>query len=461
MKVKPIFYNIHSFNFFRRQAKQPDLENAFVKLIESKEKKNSNKTISINKNYSNHNENDSLTERKPKKIFLDLMFPSNSMERIEKIRDLFIEFDPDKSRKFDKEELYLMFNMNKIPLTSEEIQNLFKFNRLKKYINFHEFVKLTVNEHFSNKFKKLIMKKVRHRTKEGDICPNDFTDMLSHLCEFGKLSDLKNKKKGEKKKHTFENEKNNFKTIETLENTISVPLNPISSEINQNLKNNEEEENNKDDNKDINNEKQTDENKQGPNLLSKEIEFKNFVEISNKKISRLNNYLKKANVRDNIIKRKENLSKSLKIINNINSNIAHNYISYYPTENVFKNGNNNTIVTFSLKNNNNQNLSQIKYNNTEKNIFLNDRKNLKYSYYFNNLIKNHRINKLTKKRRNEYNDSLRKNNSLSKKKIMKEKNIMSLYNDFKLNFQNLPLIQNKAKYSEKTFVNTGLYSKYG
>ena len=33
------------------------------------------------------------------------------------------------------------------------------------------------------------MNKVRYRTKEGDICPNDFNDMLAYLSEFGKLSD--------------------------------------------------------------------------------------------------------------------------------------------------------------------------------------------------------------------------------------------------------------------------------
>ena len=312
MKIKPKLYNINTFNFYRRQAKPIDLKNAFIKLIEAKEKKRGNKTISINKNdmEQGQNEADSLTESDYKKVSLDLIFPRIYMERIKKIRDLFIEFDPSKSRKFGKEELYLMFNKNKIPITSEEITNLFKFNSLKKYINFHEFIKLTVNEYFSHEFKKLIMRKVRYRTKEGDICPNDFTDMLSHLCEFGKLSELKNKKKEGKKRSKSENEKNIFKTIETSQNTITIPLNHISTEINQSTNNKEKNENNND----INNENQiTENNNKGPNLLSKEAEFRNFVEISNKKILRFNNYLRKANVRDKRIKRKENLSKSLNL----------------------------------------------------------------------------------------------------------------------------------------------------
>ena len=40
------------------------------------------------------------------------------------------------------------------------------------------------------------MEKIRYRTSQNDICPNDFSDMLSHLCEFGKLSpELKDKTK--------------------------------------------------------------------------------------------------------------------------------------------------------------------------------------------------------------------------------------------------------------------------
>ena len=89
-----------------------------------------------------------------------------------------------------------------------------------------------------------------------------------------------------------------------------------------------------------------------------------------------------SNLKANTRKRKEELSKSLEIINNINPEIAKNYISYYPTENIFKNFKNNRIVSFSTNNNKTLNKS-FKHNNEEKsNTLLNEDIKKKRNIYF-------------------------------------------------------------------------------
>ena len=467
MKNKRRVYNINTFSFYRRQVKPIDLDKAFINLIEKEEKKRNEKKISIESDKVNSqkdfnsfdnanilNNNIENNTKISKKINLDLIFPKISIERIKKIRDLFLEFDSDKSRTFDQNEIYLMFQMNKIPLTPEEIKDLFGFNNLKKDIKFNEFIQLTVNEYFSNKFKKLIMEKVRYRTNEGDICPYDFSDMLSHLCEFGKLSpELKKRKKTGGMKHLSENKKPSILNLDSSKKLHSSPRNSIMTEIVKHLNDTKV----KDKKIDFNNEKHINEIRKETNLSGKEAEFNNFVEITNKKIFRFNEYLKKANIRDKILKRKEKLSKSLKIINGINSDIAKNYICYYPTENVFKNGKTNSILSFSFKKNDN-NLSDIKFNTAEKYLSGDKKKKLKNIYFFKNLFKNNKLMKLIKKEKYLTNIKTQKSKPKSKQEKLKEKEFASIFANFRLNENNLPAINKKGLYSEKTFINTGLHS---
>ena len=191
-------YNINTFAFYRRQIKQSDLDKAFIKLIEDQEK------IKAEKEKLANNEIEEIPLKLPeikkkrdkdgeKNLNLNLIFPKLSIERIMRIRDLFLEFDYDKNRTFDQDEVYSIFMLSNIPVKYEEVKELFGYNEKRKFISLSEFINLTINDAFSTKFKNLIMDKVRYRTKEGDICPNDFNDMLAYLSEFGKLSnDVKN-----------------------------------------------------------------------------------------------------------------------------------------------------------------------------------------------------------------------------------------------------------------------------
>ena len=479
--MKNRVYNINTFNFYRRQVKPEDLDRAFIRLIEKEEEKINAEKLANEKDNSkseikdvNNDENEIDTinnennQRSTKNLSLNLIFPKLSMERIMKIRDLFLEFDADKNRTFDQDEIYIMFNMNKIPITLEEVIDLFGFSKRKKFLSFFDFIQLTVNEAFSSKFKKLIMEKIRYRTSKNDICPNDFSDMLSHLCEFGKLSpELKDKTK-ENQMEVITKEKTSNKDILDLGERSSfkrrsTKKKSLMGEIVQGL--NGEQVNLR--NIDFTNEKDINKIRENPNLIKKEREFRNFMEISNKKFLRFKDFLTKANLRDKILKKKEVLSQSLKTLNNLNPNMRRDYISYFPTENSLKNLKSNKIVTFPVKKKKII-LPPIKYNSTERNL-LSEKIKIKRNMYFKNYYNKHKLMKLFKNKINNKSNSPSLKEK-SKEEKLKEKEYASILASFSLSNLNLPMFDsfsnntrykyfnNKNKYSENTFVTTGLYS---
>ena len=391
-------YNINTFAFYRRQIKQSDLDKAFIKLIEDQEK------IKAEKEKLANNEIEEIPLKLPeikkkrdkdgeKNLNLNLIFPKLSIERIMRIRDLFLEFDYDKNRTFDQDEVYSIFKMSNVPVKYEEVKELFGYNEKRKFISFSEFINLTINDAFSTKFKNLIMDKVRYRTKEGDICPNDFNDMLAYLSEFGKLSnDVKNQIReknmmnltGSKNEENsdLEEEKNSNK--ENKENELP-PI--IKSDFSKTIE---------DEEKIINN--------RNPNLKNKEFDFKNFMEINGQKLLRFREYFIKANVRDKILKRKERVSKSVKIIDSMYPNLAKNYICYFPTENTFKRIKDQSDLSFySRRNKKRYNTINVEYNS---NSISSKRKSVLFNVYNNN-------NLSKKKKRNMYFESV----EVKKKKV--------------------------------------------
>ena len=356
-----IFYNTSYFKFFRRQIKPIEMEKEFINLINSK------------------NENNyPITERnvypKEKKINLDIFFQKHSIDLIKKIVDLFVEFDKDKSNSFDRFEFFQMFNINKIPIKMDEIIYLFKFNAQKKTISFFELINLTFNPDFDLRYKEVISK-IKPRLELGIICPNDFSEMLSHLCEFGKLSaDAKKIRKSISKPKKIElnslinnnnkhyiksktkDEINNIKTITKIGKNI---INKISFNINKEdylKKSSKKLIYNRNRNKNIM-ESFTD-----PELFKtinkfKEEEnymvnnYKTILEIAKKKLIRNELLFKNINYRNKYEKSKKNLAKSIDTLYKINPNINNTYISYNPLKQKFINLNTGNDYDFKIINN--------------------------------------------------------------------------------------------------------------
>ena len=439
-------YNINTFDFYRRQIKQSDLDRAFIKLIEEQEKKNAEKE-ELAKNESGEiplklPEIKKKNKDGEKNLNLNLIFPKISIERIMRIRDLFLEFDYDKNRTFDQDEVYSIFVMSNIPIKYEEVKELFGYSKKRKFISFSEFINLTINDNFSTKFKNLIMNKIRHRTKEGDICPNDFNDMLAYLSEFGKLSN-------EVKSQIREKNMYNFLSSKSVTNSYNLEEDKINKDDNENDKDNDKDKglpllkidsskNNEieDENKIINN--------RSPNLKSKEFEFKNFMEINNQKLLRFKEYFIRANIRDKILQKKRKVSQSVNIIDSQYPDLAKNYICYFPTENVFKRMKDNSELSFiSRKNRKRYNTIHTdahSKNNPDKrksviyNIYLNNQKKPQKNLYFESIeVKKKKVDKLESEQ--IYNSLLHraKKDDLTVQKNRKSKRLSYQFNLIRFN----------------------------
>ena len=441
-------YNINTFDFYRRQIKQSDLDRAFIKLIEDEEKKN------LEKEKLAQNELGEIPLKLPeikkkakdgeKNLNLSLIFPKISIERIMRIRDLFLEFDYDKNRTFDQDEVYSIFVMSNIPIKYDEVKELFGYNKKKKFISFSEFINLTINDQFSTKFKNLIMDKIRYRTKEGDICPNDFNDMLAYLSEFGKLSNDVKSQIREKNMNGLSGDKGNEpeeeKNNEKKENEV---LPQIKSESSKKMI--------EDENKLINN--------RNPNLKNKEFEFKNFMEINNQKLIRFKEYFVKADIRDKILKKKNRVSQSVRTIDAMHPNLAKNYICYFPTENVFKRMKDESELTFISRKN------RKRYNTIHVDSQQDDaipRKSVIYNVYINNKNKPRKKMyfesvEVKKKKVDDFESKKIYNSLLTKNKLepIKELMIKKVPKDKRLSYQlGLGLLKfNKNKLTEKNILN--------
>ena len=425
---KKIFYNSSYFKFFRRQLKPIEMEKEFIHLIHSKNNENYPKT-------------DRNIYPKEKNINLDFYFQKHSLILINKIRDLFIEFDEDKSDSFDQNEFFQMFNINKIPIKLEEIIYLFKFNNHKKTITFSELIHLTFDPDFDQRYKEVI-EKVKPRCEIGIICPNDFSGMLSHLCEFGKLSSeankFKKKFKQNKKKKTYKNF-NNTSKIFIQSKTKEEVTNENEKKEKGNRRDNivrrlsgivlKNEENIKNSNKKLYNrnnifknmtESHTDyelyinnENfkKEQDNMIEN---FKTILEITKKKILRNEKLFKNINYRNKAETSNINLVKSMDILQKINPKLNNTYITYNEINQKFIDLNTGTGHKFKnienykykkLKNNRTEHFSNYKpiltevnksdvnkkYNNFFKKysidkIYKNKFKNPSYNNYKNNVI---------------------------------------------------------------------------
>ena len=336
---KNFYYNISSFKFFRRHVKRNEMEKEFIKLIYNKNNISKSNPKSQKNNFP-----------KEKKINLGFYFQKHSLELINKICDLFIEFDEDKSNTFEQNEFYEMFNMNKIPITMDEIIYLFKFNPHKKSISFSELINLTFNPDFDKRYKEVI-EKIKPRCEIGIICPDDFSGMLSHLCEFGKLSSDAKKfrkkmsksnnnlilnylKTKSKSKIFFDKEDINQYSDRDKKNKLSLRL--------DDKKMSNKSTNNRNNSNHITQSLTDSELANKINQFNKENDFivntfKTILETSNKKLIRNEILFKETNYRNKIEMSKRHLFKSIDTLHKINPKIDNTYISYCPLKEKFMN----------------------------------------------------------------------------------------------------------------------------
>lgn len=100
---------------------------------------------------------------KPKIIAPEYFFSRKMIKRIEKLRDIFLEFDKDFSRKLEINELYDMFKTNNIPVEMEDLLSLFFKNQVLKKdeepcLNFFQLIEFAFNQENELLFEQFVRK---------------------------------------------------------------------------------------------------------------------------------------------------------------------------------------------------------------------------------------------------------------------------------------------------------------
>lgn len=341
------FYNVSSFLFFRRQINSEEKEKGLIKYINEKD----TKSFDVEKTKPNKSQRNIIKKFNP-----EFLFQSYSLEGVDKIRDLFLEFDFDKSFSFDVDELHSMFHANLIPITKSELTYIFNFTKRKNSVSFSELMEHSFEKPFLEKFKRTI-EKVKKRCEPGVICPTNFIDMLIHLCEFKKLENTV--KKLEKKIDKLDDYHQKSYEEDTNSKTIYTGLNSLTKKTNK-----------------------TQFKPKHNKFRSITKTFKNALEISEEKLKKSveKNYI---NIREINNNKKKSVTNSLKLIHKNNPKIKLDYISFDVIKNTFNNMNKGNIIDIN-KTLNYQNSYKSKRKN--KNYFnnitiLKNIKNLKLSPY--------------------------------------------------------------------------------
>ena len=127
-----------------------------------------------------------------KKLKPELLFQKTTLEKIRQLRDIFLQFDADHSRTLEISELFTMFNTNGIPVTKDELIDLFTLRDEKKKkiweykLTFLDFVNFSLSEDCEAKYR-LLMKKVKQRTNSDIYLPMTLKQTLEHIFNKGKI----------------------------------------------------------------------------------------------------------------------------------------------------------------------------------------------------------------------------------------------------------------------------------
>lgn len=107
-----------------------------------------------------------------KQLKPELLYNTTELSKLCQMRDIFLEFDADRSRTLEIKELLFMFNSNGIPITAEELVELFtepgkkKKNIWEYKISFLDFIKFALDYECEEKFRKIKEKiQLRHNNK--------------------------------------------------------------------------------------------------------------------------------------------------------------------------------------------------------------------------------------------------------------------------------------------------------
>ena len=170
----------------------PDNGNPVIPKDESNEEKKHRKLMEFMHSLKPVIEREKNVDINPK-----YFFNKNTFEKILKLKEIFLEFDEDGSRKMELDEMFTMFNQNNIFADLEDLVNLFyknkkvkKKNIMNLYLDFFQFIQFSLERDQDFRyFMRKIKEKYKSRGYELDnntYLPMSFNLILDYFIKKGK-----------------------------------------------------------------------------------------------------------------------------------------------------------------------------------------------------------------------------------------------------------------------------------
>lgn len=210
----PALRNAHAIKWFRDRVSDKIVSKSLNSMLKNPTMRDrDNSYVNLSKNAGSPK---TVLTGKEKILNPSLFFADTTINKIKKLKQIFMEFDTDNSRKLELKEIYEMFNKNKIPVTLRELQSLF-FNKEYKniyikndnnneeneyYLEFYNLVLFAINNQTNEKFIKfmrnlkaklnnfdtlLTHSEKSHMEKEVFFIPMDFNTLLEYFNDKGKI----------------------------------------------------------------------------------------------------------------------------------------------------------------------------------------------------------------------------------------------------------------------------------
>ena len=197
------FHDVHTIKWLRQKYSNSVLEKSINTLLpdngkpvipddESEKEKNHRKLMEFLESTKPVIDREKNVNINPK-----YFFDKKTFEKILKLKEIFLEFDEDGSRKMEIDEMLTMFNQNNIRADINELVKLFfkdqkTKNLMSLYLDFYQFMEFALNQeqdfrNFMREIKRKYKKdKNKYQKKENTYLPMSFNLVLDYFITKGK-----------------------------------------------------------------------------------------------------------------------------------------------------------------------------------------------------------------------------------------------------------------------------------
>lgn len=197
-------YNKDSISWFSHKYNKTQIINSINDLIvtprpftpssDSKTKIKANTKTKTNQNQAVCKKAIRSQSSQKDKLLINIkyLFTNDKLKKILKLKDLFLDFDFDKNKIMELEEIQAMFAVNNIKVNKSDLIGLFfkeyckmnnKKNQKKLYLNFYQFIQFCLSQ--DDEFRNFMKKLKEENKKDNEYLPINFNALLDYFIDRG------------------------------------------------------------------------------------------------------------------------------------------------------------------------------------------------------------------------------------------------------------------------------------